>query len=120
MKFWLDAHISPAIAKWLKEEYSIEAYSLRSIGLRDANDDDIFFKAKNENVVFLTKDSDFISLLEKHGSPPQVIWLTIGNTSNTELKSILSKVIHDLLKLIEEGNSLIEIQKAIDEQERWS
>ena len=111
MKIWLDAHISPAIAKWLREEYDIEAYSLRSIGLRDASDDEIFFKAQNEKVVFITKDADFVSLLEKYGSPPQVVWLSIGNTSNMELKNIFKSIFQDLLALIEEGNSLIEIQK---------
>jgi len=111
MKIWLDAHISPAIAKWLREEYSIDAYSLRSIGLRDASDEEIFFKAKDEKVVFFTKNSDFVSLLEKYGSPPQVVWLSIGNTSNVELKCIFRNVFQDLLTLIEEGNSLIEIQK---------
>lgn len=111
MKIWLDAHISPAIAKWLREEYGIEAHSLRSIGLRDASDDEIFFKAKNEKVIFLTKDSDFVSLLEKYGSPPQVVWLSIGNTSNVEMKNIFRNIFRELLLLIEEGNSLIEIQK---------
>ena len=111
MKVWLDAHISPAIAKWLREEYSIEACSLRSVGLRDASDDEIFIKAKNEKVVFITKDVDFVSLLEKYGSPPQVIWLSIGNTSNIELKKVFKSVFQDVLTLIEEENSLIEIQK---------
>jgi len=111
MKIWLDAHISPAIAKWLREEYSVDAYSLRSIGLRDACDEEIFFKAKDEKVVFFTKDSDFVSLVEKYGSPPQVVWLSIGNTSNVELKNIFRSVFQDLLTLIEEENSLIEIQK---------
>jgi predicted nuclease of predicted toxin-antitoxin system len=110
MKFWLDAHISPSIAKFLKEEYGIETFSLRSIGLRDADDDDIFFKARSEGVVFFTKDADFISLVEKYGSPPQVVWLAIGNTSNFEMRELFKNVFGDLVGLLQEGNSLIEIR----------
>ena len=37
------------------------------------------------NVIVLTKDSDFVQLLERRGPPPQVVWLTCGNTSNLAL-----------------------------------
>jgi predicted nuclease of predicted toxin-antitoxin system len=40
----------------------------------------------------MTKDSDFVDLVERLGSPPQVIWLTYGNTSNARLRHILSEM----------------------------
>ena len=46
MKFWFDAHISSSIAKWLSEEFGYEAQSLRGLGLRDAEDTEIFDKAR--------------------------------------------------------------------------
>jgi len=51
----------------------------------------IFFKAKAETVVVMTKDSDFVNLLEKYGPPPKLIWTTSGNTSNKTLKEILKR-----------------------------
>jgi predicted nuclease of predicted toxin-antitoxin system len=39
----------------------------------------------------MTKDQDFIRLLEVQGPPPQVIWLRLGNTSTGALKQVLSK-----------------------------
>jgi predicted nuclease of predicted toxin-antitoxin system len=38
----------------------------------------------------MTKDSDFVALLDRFGPPPQVIWITCGNTSNARLKEILT------------------------------
>jgi predicted nuclease of predicted toxin-antitoxin system len=37
----------------------------------------------------MTKDSDFVDLVERLGPPPQIIWLTCGNTSNLRLREIL-------------------------------
>ena len=39
----------------------------------------------------MTKDSDFVLLLDKLGAPPQVIWVTCGNTSNARLKEVLNE-----------------------------
>lgn len=57
----------------------------------------------------LTKDSDFCDLLTRFGSPPQVLWLTCGNTSNAHLKQILTAVLPEAIALLEAGESLIEI-----------
>ena len=73
MKIWIDAHISPAIARWIHDRLSIEAFHLRQLGLREAEDEIIYQSAKNENVIFMTKDEDFVGLLERFGSPPKVI-----------------------------------------------
>jgi predicted nuclease of predicted toxin-antitoxin system len=57
----------------------------------------------------MTKDSDFISLLDKFGSPPKIIWLTCGNTSNYNLKIILSKTLQQSIEFLESGEELVEI-----------
>ena len=56
---------------------------LRDLGLRDAEDEEIFQAAKAAGAVVLTKDADFRHLLDRFGPPPQVLWLTRGNTSPT-------------------------------------
>ncbi len=80
MTIWIDAHLSPAIATWIKSQFGIEAVALRDLGLRDAEDPEIFETAKAQKAIVMTKDSDFVDLVERLGSPPQIIWLTCGNT----------------------------------------
>ena len=81
MTIWLDAHLSPRTAVWIASEFGFTAKPLREIGLRDAEDYEIFQAAKEAGAVLLTKDTDFVHLLERHGSPPKILWLTCGNTS---------------------------------------
>ncbi len=47
MKLWIDAQLSPAIAAWINRTFDdIKAESVRSLGLRDATDPEIFEEAK--------------------------------------------------------------------------
>lgn len=109
MIIWVDAQLSPRIAFWITEHFSITAKPLREIGLRDAEDEEIFTKARDENAIILTKDNDFVRLLEQRGSPPKVIWLTCGNTSDAALREILKQHFSSALELLNGGENLVEI-----------
>ena len=106
---WIDAHLSPAIATWITGTFGVTAVALRDLGLRDAEDLEIFEAAKAQRVIFMTKDSDFVDLVERLEAPPQIIWLTCGNTSNARLREILSSTLADALELLKSGETLVEI-----------
>ena len=112
LTLWVDAQLSPFLADWISENLSIEAVTVRDCGLRDAEDVEIFEAARAAGVVVLTKDHDFVDLLESRGSPPQVLWLTLGNTSNAHLKSVLKRALPMVLDLIRRGEPLVEISRA--------
>jgi predicted nuclease of predicted toxin-antitoxin system len=109
MIIWVDAHLSPAIAAWITTTFGITAFALRDIGLRDAEDPEIFEVAKIQGVIVMTKDSDFVDLANRLGAPPQIIWLTCGNTSNARLKEILNATLLEALELLRPGEVLVEI-----------
>jgi predicted nuclease of predicted toxin-antitoxin system len=114
MTFWIDAHLSPLIAAWLMWTFEeITAVPLRDLGLRDADDEEIFRAAKAAGVVVLTKDADFRHLLNRFGPPPQVLWLTCGNTSNERLQEVLRSTLPAALELLAAGEPLIEIGNAL-------
>jgi len=106
---WIDAQLSPSIAAWITAELDVDAKALRELGLRDAEDEDIFHAARQANVTVMTKDNDFVLLLERFGSPPKVILLTCGNTSNAALRKILLATLSDALEILAQGESLVEI-----------
>ena len=58
MTIWVNAHLSPAIATWITITFGITALALRDVGLRDAEDPEIFEAARARGVIFITKDSD--------------------------------------------------------------
>jgi predicted nuclease of predicted toxin-antitoxin system len=109
MRIWVDAQMSPAIAAWISSNYAVSAVAIRDLGLRDAEDKEIFEAARQEQAVVMTKDSDFVLLLDKLGAPPQVIWVTCGNTSNARLKEILTNTLPKALDLLNFGEKLVEI-----------
>jgi predicted nuclease of predicted toxin-antitoxin system len=109
MTLWLDAHLSPRIARWISKTFHFEAKPVRDLNLREAEDDQIFFAAREANVIVITKDGDFVNLLERHGSPPKIIWLTCGNTSEAALQQILSSALPEAIRLLNSGDDLVEI-----------
>lgn len=109
MIIWVDAQLPPAIAAWITEHFGIQAAAVRDLSLRDATDRQIFLAAQQAQVVVMTKDSDFLWLLEELGAPPRVIWITCGNTSNARLKAILDSTLTSAITLLETGDKLVEI-----------
>lgn len=112
MTIWLDAQLSPAIAAWISMQYAVPAVALRDLGMRNATDREIFFAARDQDAIVMTKDSDFVRLLEDYGPPPKIIWLTCGNTSNARLTEILTGTLEKTLDLLQAGERLVEISAA--------
>ena len=109
MTIWVDAQLSPRTARWIAAHFPVQAAALRDLGLRAANDEAIFAAAREANVIMLTKDSDFVRLLEQRGSPPKILWLTCGNTSEAALQEILARQLSTALDLFASGEDLVEI-----------
>ena len=111
MEIWIDAQLSPSLALWINQNYAdLNAHSMRSLGLRDAGDEAIFIKAKMQKAVLISKDADFIKLLERFGPPPQIVWITAGNTSNARMREILGKHLLMIVEMLRKGEALIEIE----------
>jgi predicted nuclease of predicted toxin-antitoxin system len=105
----VDTHISSAAAKWIFLELGHPACSVRGLGLRNAKDKDIFDAARQANAVVLTKDSDFVEMVERLGPPPSAIGLTCGNTGNVALRGLLKTILSRAMDLVAKGEKLIEI-----------
>jgi predicted nuclease of predicted toxin-antitoxin system len=104
----LDAHISPGLALWISSVFQIECCSAKFLDLQEADDKQIFFFARTKNAIVITKDDDFVSLLNRNGSPPKIIWLTCGNTSRERLREILALNLTQALDLLQ-TSELVEI-----------
>jgi predicted nuclease of predicted toxin-antitoxin system len=113
---WLDAHLSPSIARWIAETFAVECASVRDLGLRDALDPPIFAAARAAGAIVMTKDADFASMVERLGPPPRVIWLRCGNTSNAALKDLLARALPDCIARLGDGAAIIELGRDPDRE----
>ncbi|MEC4803475.1 MAG: DUF5615 family PIN-like protein [Jaaginema sp. PMC 1079.18] len=109
MKIWLDAQLPPTLALWLTQNFEVEAKALRDLGLRDAKDEQIFAAAQQENAIIMTKDSDFVDLVCRLGTPPQILWITCGNVTNRNLKQLLTQTLETAIAQLQEGINIVEI-----------
>jgi predicted nuclease of predicted toxin-antitoxin system len=106
---WVDAQLSPALAAWLRAAFAVDAHALRDLALRDAEDQTIFDQARTASAIVVTKDRDFVDLVTRYGPPPQIVWLTCGNTSNVFLRELLVAAWPRAAALLEAGEPLVEI-----------
>ena len=109
-QFWVDAQLYAALEHSGSAERSQSMPSQSGIsGFREAEDSVIFRAARERAAVVVTKDSDFVQLLDRYGAPPQVLWLTCGNTSNARLRTLLAAAWPRVSALLAAGEPLIEI-----------
>ena len=109
-EIWIDAQLSPALVAWINRNYEdLEAKSVRAVGLRDAGDEEIYRAARRTEVIVMTKDSDFLNLLDRLGPPPKVIWVTCGNTSNRRMRKILKQTLRSAVERLQGEEEIIEI-----------
>ena len=100
-EIWLDNHISPIIAKWLKDEFKCEVKSSYTLQMENLNDFEIYTKAGNYgNVIIISKDSDLGEIISLNGSPPKLILLKVGNCDNKILFTILKNNLEKAIRLL--------------------
>lgn len=109
LHFWVDAQLPPSLARWLAREAGVQADHVEAVGLRKAKDRAIFESARAGGMVVITKDLDFVHLLERHGPPPQIVWITCGNVTNPQLREIIRTAWPRTIELLSSGEPLVEI-----------
>lgn len=112
MRFLVDAQFPPALAQWL-ESRGHEAKAVREVGLREADDSVIWTFADQGGWVVVTKDEDFVELVLRHKSGPQVVWLRIGNSTKRVLLAWLEPLLPDMLREIGASQRIVEVKCGI-------
>lgn len=79
------------------------------LGLLAARDEAIFAAACAAGAIVVTKDVDFVDLLERRGPPPQVVWVTTGNVTNAALQALVQAAWPRAVDLLRAGEPLVEL-----------
>jgi predicted nuclease of predicted toxin-antitoxin system len=107
-RFVIDAQLPPGLAIRLRERgYSAE--HVNRAGLGAAGDSAIWEHTRRIRAILITKDEDFVALALREPSGPQVVWLRIGNISNDALWATISAVLDEILKSLESGERIVEV-----------
>ena len=100
-QIWLDANISPIIAKWIKDELGLAVKSAYTLELLYSTDLEIYHHARSSGrIILISKDTDFSEIITRLGAPPKLINIKIGNCDNRQLWSILKSHLLRLVTLL--------------------
>lgn len=88
MKLLYDQNLSYRLVAELNDLYP-DSFHVRDIGMKEADDSDIWGYAVRNGYTIVSKDSDFHQQSFMHGHPPKIIWLRVGNCSTNTIISLL-------------------------------
>ncbi|MBX2974312.1 MAG: DUF5615 family PIN-like protein [Flavobacteriales bacterium] len=109
MTIWLDAQLSPVLANWIRATFKETCFPVRDLSDLRTADETLFMRARKEADILITKDVDMVHLLHRHGPPPKIVWLRMGNTSNARLKEVFTRRWNEIVALTSANEPLIEL-----------
>jgi len=104
MTLLFDANLSHHLAKRLEDLYPNSTH-VRDVGLRQAEDGEIWQYAHDQNYTIVSQDSDFHELSLLRGVPPKIIWIRKGNCSTQMIELLLRTYFQELQKFQEQSES---------------
>ena len=90
MRLLFDQNLSPDLVYLLRELYPDSSH-LHLVARDEAEDIDNLEYARENNYVFVTKDTDYRWLSRRFSFPPKVILITSGNGPTEEILGLLTR-----------------------------
>lgn len=110
MKLLLDENISARIVKYLIQDFP-DSNHIDYLKMQGCTDTIIWDFAKLHDYIIVSKDNDFRQRSFLHGTPPKVIWLSVGNNGTQVIKDLIlynTQKIHNFCTSKEEGLLVLE------------
>ena len=88
MKLLFDQNLSHKFVRRLADIFPNSVH-VRDVGLKAAGDALVWEYAKNNDLMIVSKDSDFHQRSFLYSFPPKVVWLRLGNCSTADVERVL-------------------------------
>jgi predicted nuclease of predicted toxin-antitoxin system len=88
VRLLFDENLSEALVSALADLFPGSLH-VRTLGHSGASDAGVWDLARAHDCLLVTRDEDFIQLSVAQGAPPKVIWIALGNCTNTTLIALL-------------------------------
>lgn len=107
MKWLIDAQLPPRLCGWLKKRGETCFHTVDISGGLNLSDELLWKHAKNNDFIIVSKDNDFFEYSLLYSSPPQVLFVQLGNSSNDYLISKLEKYFDEIKVAFEQNRALV-------------
>ncbi|HRJ42823.1 MAG: DUF5615 family PIN-like protein [Caldilineaceae bacterium] len=104
MKLLFDQNLSPKLVQRLADILPGSQH-VSEIGLGSEDDQKVWRFAQTNGFTVVTKDADYNDLSVLFGSPPQIIWLRLGNCTTAQVERCLRRNI-EMLEALEIDSTL--------------
>ena len=88
MKLLFDENLSHKLCNMLDDIFPSSIH-IKNVGLEKGSDYEIWKYAKENDLMIVSKDIDFIDMSISNDNPPKIIWIRIGNTSTNKIEKTL-------------------------------
>jgi len=105
IRLLFDQNISFRILSRLPDNFA-NCQQVRTVGLLDRSDIDIWNYAKDNDYVIVTFDADFYDISLIKGIPPKIIWLRTGNLTTNEIAELMILNYYTIQDFIADNNCL--------------
>jgi predicted nuclease of predicted toxin-antitoxin system len=109
VKFLVDNHFPPALARFITEDLRSEAIHVGDVGLREGSDAQVWAYASENDFVLISKDDDFVTIYSKTPSA-RLLWIRIGNCRRVFLLKVFREQWQRLLARFESGDRFVELR----------
>ncbi len=109
MRFLVDAQLPPGLARRLSE-MGHDAVHLHEVMAWEAKDIEVAERANSQGAVLVTKDEDFIDLSHRGVLVVPVLWIRLGNTTNTVLWRKLEPLLSGIEAAFAAGERIVEVR----------
>jgi predicted nuclease of predicted toxin-antitoxin system len=106
VKLLLDHNLSHKLVVRLADVYPGSTQT-RLLGFARAVDPQIWFYARTQGFVIVSKDDDFAELAILRGAPPKVVWLRIGNCSSAAVERLLRANVDAITELVNDPERVV-------------
>jgi predicted nuclease of predicted toxin-antitoxin system len=90
MKLLFDENLSHKLVRLLADLFP-DSVHVRDVGLKAADDSDVWEYAQDNSFLICSKDSDLHQRSFLFGFPPKVVWVRLGNCSTWDVEMLLRK-----------------------------
>lgn len=106
MFFLVDANLPPWLAKRFSDRGHQGEHVIDKLGA-NASDRALLQRAREKNGVIVTKDRDFLQLIDE--PPPYILWIRGGNVSNRKLHELFEQNYDAATKAFNDCEPIFEI-----------
>ena len=101
MKLLFDENLSHRLAEKLSDLFPRSTH-VRLVGLKSAEDPEVWQLAVADDFVIVSKDSDMHDRSLLFGFPPKVIWIRLGNCSTREVENLIRRELEKITEFVED------------------